>query len=334
MMRVGLLGAGHFAKAHVAALGQMTDAIRVTRYARRDEAAAFPEAEEVGAARMGVDELLASDDVDAVLVCVPNYLHRAFAQQALRAGKHVFCEKPLALNVADANAVLATARETDRVLMVGHLTRHLPAYVMVGDILAEGRLGLPVAAYASRMHSAGTDRPWRMDADLGGGVAFDLLVHDLDLLNWYLGHPESVVARGRRHASGGYAYVAATFNYADHKIALAEGGFVFCPPAGLRATLRVVCEQGHIEVNAHDKEAPIRVFEEGREEERVSVKTEDLLIDGLKAEWAEFIQSIDGNPDGRLRTEDARWVVACADAVVRAADTGDEAMVRCRTDCS
>ena len=48
----------------------------------------------------------------------------------------------------------------------------------VGDILAEGRLGTPVAAYASRMHSGGSDRPWRMDAELGGGVVFDLLVHD------------------------------------------------------------------------------------------------------------------------------------------------------------
>ncbi|NIA14614.1 MAG: Gfo/Idh/MocA family oxidoreductase [Nitrospiraceae bacterium] len=328
MMRVGLLGAGHFAKAHVAALGQLGDGVGVTGYARRDEAAAFAEAEEMGAVRMGVDELLTSCDVDAVLVCVPNHLHRALAEQALRAGKHVFCEKPLALNVADADGVLATAADTERVLMVGHLTRYLPAYVTAGDILAEGRLGAPVAAYASRMHSGGSDRPWRMDAELGGGVVFDLLVHDLDLLNWYLGHPESVVARGRRHASGGYAYVAATFNYADHKIALAEGGFVFRPPAELRATLRIVCERGHIEVNTHDKETPIRVFEEGREEERVSVKTENLLIDGLVAEWGEFIRAVDGKPDGRLRNEDARWVVACAAAVVHAADTGDEVAVR------
>ena len=137
-----------------------------------------------------------------------------------------------------------------------------------------------------------------------------------------------MVARGRRHASGAYAYVAATFNYADHKIALAEGGFVFRPPAALRATLRVVCEGGHIEVNTHDKEAPIRVFEEGCEEERVPAKTENLLIDGLLAEWGEFLRAADGKPDGRLRIDDARSVVACAAAVVHAADTGHEVAVR------
>jgi predicted dehydrogenase len=153
---------------------------------------------------------------------------------------------------------------------------------------------------------------------------FDLLVHDFDLLNWYLGRPNRVVARGRRHVQGGYDYIAAIFSYPGGATAVAEGGFVFRPPAGLRSTLRVVCERGHIEVNTNDPATPIRVFEEGKPEQGISVKLDNLLIDGLVAEFTEFLDTIDGNVHGRLRVEDARHAVACAAAVIRAADTGRE----------
>jgi len=326
-LRIGLIGAGHFARNHVEALGGFADRARIVAYARQDPDRGFPEAEAAGAQRLAAEALIASPDVDAVLVCTPNHLHRQYAEAGLRAGKHVFCEKPLALTAADADAVLEAASATDAVFMVGHLARHIPAYAAVAGLLETGRLGTPVAAYANRMHCGGGGRSWRMDPNVGGGVVFDLLVHDLDLLNWYLGPPVSVVARGRRHAQGGYDYIAATFAYADGKVAMAEGGFVFRPPAGLRATTRVVCERGHVEVNTHDKECPIRVFEEDRPEEIIPVKLDNLLVDGLAAEFGEFFDAVDGRPRGRLRPEDARLAVACAEAVVRAADTAEEVTI-------
>ena len=327
MLRIGVVGAGHFARNHIEALARFAGRAQVVAYARQHPDKGFPEAEAVGAKRLRADELIGSPQVDAVFVCTPNNLHRHYAEAALRAGKHVFCEKPLALTAADADAVLAAAAASEGLLMVGHLARHIPAYSTVAELLESGRLGPPVAAYANRMHCGGGGRSWRMDPEVGGGVVFDLLVHDLDLLNWYLGPPESVVARGRRHAQGGYDYVAATFTYADGKLALAEGGFVFRPPAGLRATTRVICERGHVEVNTHDPEHPIRVFEEGRPEETIAVKLDNLLVDGLAAEFEEFFDTVGGAPEGRLRPEDARLAVACAEAVVQAAHTGEEVSI-------
>ena len=232
MLRIGILGAGHFAAAHLQALQRLKDRARVVCYARRDAGRAFPEADAVGAAPIPLDDALESGDVDAVAVCVPNHLHRHCTEGALRAGKHVFCEKPLAMTVEDADAVIGAAEESKRVLVVGHLTRHVPAYVKVAEILETGRLGKPHAMYASRMHCGG-GRSWRMDPEVGGGVVFDLLVHDLDLMNWYLGMgksanqeegsfrgPRSVIARGHRHPQGSYDYIAAIFSDPDDVIAV------------------------------------------------------------------------------------------------------------------
>lgn len=323
MHRIGILGAGHFAAAHLTALARFEDCARAVSFARRNPGTPFPEAAEAGAKETDIDALLAAPEIDAVVVCVPNHLHRTYAEAALRAGKHVFCEKPLALNVADADAVLAAATESGRTLIVGHLTRHVPAYVAVAEILESGRLGAPRAGYASRMHCGG-GRSWRMDAQVGGGVVFDLLIHDLDLLNWYFGPPERVVARGHRHEQGGYDHAAAIFSYANGVTTIVEGGFVFRPPAGLRSTLRVVCERGHIEVNTNDLDAPIRVFEEGQPEQKITVPLQDLLVDGLAAEYEEFFDAIEGNPHNRLDPRDARTAVACAAALIEAADTGVE----------
>lgn len=327
MLRIGIIGAGHFAKAHIEALGRLGGRARVTRVARRNMDQGFPEAEAAGAALVTSEELIGSPDVDAVTVCVTNNLHRRFAEAALRAGKPVFCEKPLAMTVEDADAVLRTAEETGQFLMVGHLARHIPVYGTVAEILETGRLGRPRAAYVNRMHCGGGGRSWRMDPEIGGGVVFDLLIHDLDLLTWYLGKPLSVTARGRRHAQGGYDYLAAIFSYPEDVVAIAEGGFVFRPPAGLRSMLRLVCERGHIEVNTNDPEAPVRVFEEGKSEEKIPAKLDNLLVNGLVAEYEEFIDATQGKIHGRLRPEDARQAVACAVAAIESADNGKEVEV-------
>ncbi len=323
MVQLGIIGAGHFAKTHLLALEQLMERVQVTAVARRDVTRPFPEAEAAGATSMTVEELLASDAVDAVTVCAPNHLHRRFAEAALRAGKHVFCEKPLAMTVEDADALVQAAEATGRVLMVGHVTRHMPLYMAVAEILESGRLGSPQAAYVNRMHSS-EGRWWRMNPEIGGGVVFDLLVHDLDLLGWYMGRPDTVVARGHKHAQGAYDRIAAIFSYPDGRTAVAEGGLYLRPPCGVRSSLRVICRRGHIEVDSAADDTPIRVFEEGCEENRLSVPTKNQRTKGLVGEYTEFLDATEGKIQGRLRLEDARQAVAYAALTVRAAETGEE----------
>jgi len=318
---MGILGAGRWTEKHLAALARLGDRVQVTMIARRHPATPCPAAEAVGARIVTADELLASEEVDAVAVCTPNDVHRAHVERALDAGKHVFCEKPLALSIEDSDAAIAAAEKAGRVLMVGHVTRHVPLYTAVGDVLASGELGAPRAFYSSR-YQVGGGNSWRMDPAIGGGAPFDLLIHDFDLMNWYVGRPIEVFARGRRHEQGALDHVGTVFSCAGDVIAVVEGGFLLRPDAWLRAWLRVVCERGHVEADSTDRDFPIRVFVEHREERRLSLPEEDAILSGIVGEYDEFFQAIEGHPPDRLLLPDARTAVHCAELVTRSAETG------------
>jgi len=254
-----------------------------------------------------------------VCVCSPNDRHRPHTEAALRAGKHAFCEKPLALCVADVDAVVATAQEASRVLMTGHLTRHSALYQTVAEVVDNGRLGELQIVHACRLQVA-KEHSWRMDPNAGGGAPFDLLIHDFDVLNWFLGEPERIVAQGRRHDQGAYAYLTASLTYPTGAVATVEGGFVLRPGAPFRATMRLIGDRGHLELDTADSSHPIHVAIEDCPVEKLPAPAGDPPFDGIAAEWIEFLEAIDGHPPTRLRLEDARLAVHCAERAVRSAD--------------
>ncbi|MBI5095763.1 MAG: Gfo/Idh/MocA family oxidoreductase [Candidatus Hydrogenedentes bacterium] len=320
MHRIGIVGAGHFARAHLSALGRHASRARVVLTARMDASAPWPEAEAIGAVMASAEALLASPDIDTVLICSPSHLHADHAITALRAGKHVFCEKPMALSVDRANAMADAAEENGRILMVGHLTRHAPLYTLVAESLFSGRLGRPLAAHASRVQSAGSDRMWRMDPRMGGGVAFDLLIHDLDLLNWFLGAPLNVSALGHRHALGAFDHISAVYTHTGGVVASAEASFLLRPGARSRAMLRVICERGHIEADTVNAACPILIYEEGKPVEGPPADLADALARGLYSEHEEFLDALDGVKPARLRLEDAGQAVLTAVKTIESAD--------------
>jgi len=294
--------------------------------ARRHPDRPFEAALALGARQVSVEELLGSPEVDAVAICTPNHLHRPHAEMAFRSGQHVFCEKPLALTLEDADALIQAARESRRVLMVGHLTRHLPLYQKVAEILTSKELGAPRAMYASRLQVE-KGKSWRMDPHAGGGAPFDLLIHDFDLMNWYLGYPTSVAARARRHPQGAFDHLAAIFTFPDNAVAVTEGSFLLRPGLGLRSWLRLICDRGHIELDSTNPECPMRVFREDvasgtAREEVIPVPIKDLAVEAITSEFEEFFDAIEGTPPRRLRLEEARLAVQCAVLATRSAETG------------
>ncbi len=145
----------------------------------------------------GIDDVLAREDVEAVVVATPTATHADVAGAALRAGKHVLVEKPVAATVPDALRLVGEARTAGRKLMVGHVERFNPAVVKVAALLREGRLGRVFRIQAVRVGPL----PARIrDA----GVALDLATHDLDIMQHVLGRDVTrVSAEGTRflHAS-------------------------------------------------------------------------------------------------------------------------------------
>jgi predicted dehydrogenase len=146
-------------------------------------------------------ELLERDDIHIVHCCTPNHLHRDFLIDAIRAGKHIYCEKPIALNSQEAKQILSVAKEEgySGKFQMTHQYRYLPATLRAKQLMDEGFLGDLFGFRAVYLHSGYVDPnrciSWRLDADRGGsGALGDLGTHVLDLMYHLLGPYEQVTA--------------------------------------------------------------------------------------------------------------------------------------------
>ena len=135
--------------------------------------------------------MLADPDLDAVVVVTPTAMHKNAVIAALRAGKPVLTEKPMARTVADCQQMIKASRETGMLLMVAHCRRFDPVWKSWAELVKSGEIGSPVVW---RMAGSGMVDGWFMDNDIGGGPMLDMGVHDYDFANMLWGDPESVIA--------------------------------------------------------------------------------------------------------------------------------------------
>ena len=143
-----------------------------------------------------VAELLADPSVDLVDLCVPNDEHARLAIRALEAGKHVLVEKPIALTTADADAMVAAARASGKLLMVAHVLPFFPEFAFAAEAVASGRYGALRAAHLKRVIARPDWSRGIADADRSGGAAIDLHIHDTHYLGLVCGVPQAVHSRG------------------------------------------------------------------------------------------------------------------------------------------
>ena len=146
------------------------------------------------------EEMLKRDDIDVVNVCVPSGLHAEVAIAAARAGKHVFCEKPLDVTLEKMDAMIQAVKENNVKMGVVYQRRTFPAAIAARKAIQEGKLGKLVLGDAylkyyrdqAYYNSAGWRGTWELD---GGGALMNQGVHGIDLIQWMVGEVESVFAR-------------------------------------------------------------------------------------------------------------------------------------------
>jgi predicted dehydrogenase len=158
-------------------------------------------------------ELLGDGSVDAVDLCLPTHLHAPMAIQALRAGKHVLVEKPMALSQDEADTMLAEANRAGKVLMVAHVLRFWPAYRGLREALESGQYGSPRSALFRRRCAAPSWSRWLGDKERSGGAVLDLLIHDVDYVLQLFGHPQRVSATGHLDGAAGIDILNAVLDY-------------------------------------------------------------------------------------------------------------------------
>jgi predicted dehydrogenase len=197
-----------------------------------------------------VDQLLARDDVELVYIATPPFLHHPQAVAALEAGKHVICEKPLAITLEQADAMIATARKRERLLAANLMQRYNPVYDAVGRLIQSRTLGELLHGYFENYASDENLPPehWFWDRSKSGGIFIEHGVHFFDLFDGWLGAGTVVAAqRGIRVSSSPplEEHVQCTVRYGPSILVNFYHGF---HQAGRmdRQELRLVFERGDV----------------------------------------------------------------------------------------
>jgi predicted dehydrogenase len=194
------------------------------------------------------DKMLAGEELDAVSITLPTYLHPDISVKALSAGLNVMCEKPMALNAEACAPMVEAAKRSGKILQIGHCVRFWPEYAKTKELIDSGEYGRVVAAMFQRLGAAPTwsiDN-WFLDEKRSGGMALDLHIHDTDYVQYLFGMPKAVCSFGAKAPGGGLAHIVTQYVYDDDKVVTAEGGWAMTPSFGFEMSFNVALEKATI----------------------------------------------------------------------------------------
>ncbi len=350
MIKVGVIGTGGISGVH---LGGYSRNPNVEIYALCDinEKNLAKRAEEYKVSRTFTDyrEMLALKELDAVSVCTWNSAHAECAIAALRAGKHVLCEKPMALNTAQAQEMEKAAKENDKLLMIGFVRRFGNDCAVLKDFIDNGSFGEIYYAKAQYLRRKGCPGGWFGDKSRsGGGPLIDLGVHVIDLCRYLMGGPQPVSVYGatfnklgdRRHIKDARGYSSTVvskddiFDVEDMATALIrfDNGAVLSVEASF--SLNIEKDVGNIELfgtKAGCKLDPELTIFTDMNDYLANVKLAQstaLSFDGLfDNEINHFVECIETGKPCRNPAQDGVTLMKILDGIYESARTGHEVLL-------
>ncbi len=227
-----------------------------------------------------IEPILSDPDIDAVDLCLPTNLHAEVAIEALRAGKHVLVEKPIALHGSEADRMIAEAERAGRILMSAQVLRFLPPYMALRDAMKQGQLGLIRSALFRRRCAAPAWGGWLKRPELSGGGVFDLLIHDVDMCVHLFGKPERIAATGYCDEARGVDLMTAQFSYADGGVVVVTGGWHHPKSYPFSMEYTVVTDGGTLDFSSSGR-APTLYGEDGTEH-TLPVSAQDGYVAEIK----------------------------------------------------
>ena len=313
MVKVGLIGAGFMGKMH-SQVYQVVPEASLVAVSDLDE----EKAKEIlpkGKIYTHIEDLLKDPQVDMVDICLPTFLHKDAVIKSAKAGKHILCEKPIALRVEDAEEMIKETEKAKVKFMVAHCLRLWPEYIVLKEIVEKGGMGRVVHATFTRLSplpvwSWGS---WLLNASKSGGALLDLHIHDVDFSLYLLGKPEYIYSRGVKNNSG-WVHVFSTFSYPEGTIVFIEGGWDYPASFPFTHSYLVKMEKGTLLFNPNyanplmlckDKEVEYPEVKKVEAKAEAGGNVEDL--GGYYNEIEYFIRCIEENSFPEIITpEDAR----------------------------
>jgi len=325
---VGVVGVGFMGTAHSRAHSQIPSA-RLVAIADTERERAAGLARQLKCRAYGsLDEMLRDPEVQIVDVTLPTYLHADAAVRAAEAGKHVICEKPMALTTSEADRMIRAARRHGVELMVAHVIRFWPEWAFLAEKVKSGEFGKVRVIRCVRLSSEPrwAWKMWLLDVKKSGGPAIDLHIHDVDFILSILGRPKSVVSTGT------IGHIFTTYHYGRNTVATAEGGWF--PLQGYPFVMSYECFLDRATVKYSSDASPtlsiFRPDEEPYSPSLASVSAEPSTTVGNIADIAPyyeelkyFVGCIDrGEKPSRIRPEEARESLEVCLAEIRSLKTG------------
>jgi predicted dehydrogenase len=258
-LRIGIVGLGFMGKMHFETYGRMKNA-RVTAICDVDPTKRAGDWSGIagniggGGSRVNLSgihvysrlgDMLGDPAVDVVDITLPTYLHARAAIAAFKAGKHVICEKPMAINSSAAASMVKAARRARRRLFVGHCIRFWPQYAVARKIVRSGKWGRVLTAAFRRFSTTPTWswRNWLLNPKRSGVAALDLHIHDADFVLYTFGKPRAVAARGGGLGRDRMDHIIASYDFGGGRLVTAEGAWEFAPGFPFSMTFTIVMQK-------------------------------------------------------------------------------------------
>ena len=333
MVNVGVVGLGMMGVMHINAYNKLDNA-RLVAICDQDAARASGdlsgawsnlEMDDSNALDMSIiqgttllEEILAMDQVDLIDICVPTPFHQVVIQAALAAGKHVICEKPLALTSTAAAEVAKLVHESKGMFMPAMCMRFWPQWAWLKEVVAENRYGKVVSATFRRM--ASMPPGWYSQGQESGGALLDLHIHDTDFVCSLFGRPDGVYSRGYSKTSGAVDHITTQYIYSGKdspSIVSAEGGWCLADGYGFTMRYTVNFEEATADFDI-GREHQLLLHHAGQSDEI------DLEGDGYTGELQYLINCIElGQQPERVTVDDATLCIQVIEAERKSLETGD-----------
>jgi len=335
MIRAGIIGAGFIGRMHFNNYQKLADKAKVVALCDEDASRRAGQwegvegnidlgegGEAIGDIRAFEDYrgMIADADIDLVDICAPTFLHREIAVAALEAGKHVLCEKPMAMSVEDCDAMIAAADKAEGKFMIGQCVRFWPEYVYLKQVYDERKFGELVSLHLRRQagRPGYSKNSWILNPKLSGGMVLDMHIHEVDFAYYLLGQPRGIYLQGVNHPEYGVDRVFAQWQYDTNMPVLVEGFWDMPASFGFNMGYSAVFEKAAIEWDMA-RGTPLTVHHYDGDPE-----TPELLgDDGYVNELQYFLECIEKDVAPWLSTpRDSRQAVMIALAEAESVRTG------------
>jgi len=268
-----------------------------------------------------IDDLLADRAVELVDITLPTYLHAPNVIKALQAGKHVLCEKPIALTLEDATEMVHVAGSAKGRFMVAHCIRWWPEYASTRDIVVNKKYGRVYSAVFRRITATPTWgwKNWLQDHTRSGGACVDLHIHDVDYINYLFGMPQAVTSTGVTKTSGGVDHIVTVYHYeTEDFMVTAEGDWTCHPATPFEMSFQIICETATVSYSSA-RQKTLAVYPKGGGVEYPDFKPGD----GYHNEINYFLDCIGNNTTPTVVTPaEAREALAVALAEIKSVESG------------